>query len=385
MTADQRLLLDSALAAASAMVGVTLAEVGEPFPSGDRAAVVRARRSDTGQTVIVKVYDPNRAGDGWAREAAALTALVDLHTKAPEVVAVVASPPVVVMEDLGAGDSVATVLLGLDHEAATQAVVEWAEALADLHAATWNNVSGFVAALSEFSELGKLAGSVPVAPDALPGVLADGIERLRRAADTVGVEVSDQVGSEILRVAAQLGDDVRVVSPFDACPDNNLRTASGLRLFDFEGATVAHPAWDVAYLRVPWPSCWCAWRLPDETAERAQQAWRDRLAVGLAARGHDLDRPAMDAAVKLASLVWCLITVGWFWPGAEAGRRVGGAGPAAPRLRGVVQHRLELVAMSDVPELASTRDLAHRLSAALTTRWRPEPLPLAPAFRRSRT
>ena len=218
------------------MLGATLTCVAGPFPGADRAVVVRARRSDTEQTVIVKGYDRERAGEGWVREAAALTALAGSGTNAPEVVAVVASPPVVVMEDLGTGDSLATALLGLDPETAERALVEWAEALADLHAATWNDVSGFERAL------GKLAGATPVDPDAMPGVLADGVERLRRAADTVGVEFSEQVDDEIRLISALLGDDVRVVSPFDACPDNNVRTAAGLRLIDFEGATVAHPS-----------------------------------------------------------------------------------------------------------------------------------------------
>lgn len=382
MTGDERLLLDSALTAASTLLGATLTCVGGPFPGGDRAVVVRASRSDTGQSVIVKAYNPHRAGEGWAREAAALTALAGMGTRAPEVLAVVAVPPVVVMEDLGPRDSVATALLGTDPETATRAVVEWAEVLAELHAATWNNSSRFAAALIE---LGELAGSAPVDPDALPSVLTDGVERLRRAAATVGVEVSEQVRSEILQLAALLGDDIHVVSPSDPCPDNNVRTASGLRLFDFEGATVAHPAWDVAYLCVPWPSCWCAWRLPDSTAERAQQAWRERLAVGLAARGRDFDRPAMDAAVRLTTLVWCLITVGWFLPGAQLDRRAGGAGLNAPRLRAVVQHRLGLLAASDATELAASRDLARQLSAALTTHWPPESLPLAPAFQPSQT
>jgi hypothetical protein len=69
--------------------------------------VVRARRTDTRRTVIVKSYDPDLAAKGWAREAAALTAVAGLGTSAPEVIAVVASPPVVVMEDLGTGDSLA--------------------------------------------------------------------------------------------------------------------------------------------------------------------------------------------------------------------------------------------------------------------------------------
>ena len=89
----------------------------------------------------MKGYDAGRAGEAWAREAAALTALAGLPTGTPALVAATASPPVVVMEDLGPGDSVATALLAADPLAAEHAVVDWAEALADLHAATWNNDS----------------------------------------------------------------------------------------------------------------------------------------------------------------------------------------------------------------------------------------------------
>ena len=75
MTAEERLLLDSTLVAAPALIGTSLSVVGEPLEGGDRSVVVRARRSDTHQTVIVKGYDASRGGEGWAREAAALTAL----------------------------------------------------------------------------------------------------------------------------------------------------------------------------------------------------------------------------------------------------------------------------------------------------------------------
>ncbi len=375
VTGEDSLLLESALTAASASIGTTLRRVGQPLTGGDRAVVVRAKRLDTAGTVIVKGYDTGRAGEGWARETAALTALAGLGAHAPAVIAVVASPPVVVMEDLGSGDSVATALLGADSATAGWAVVEWAEALADLHAATWKNVGGFVAALRE------LPGSTPPNPEAMASVLIDGIERLRQSAGTVGVSVSEQVSSEILGVFALLDATVQVLSPFDACPDNNVRTMAGLRLIDFEGATVAHPAWDVAYLYVPWPSCWCAWRMPSALAERAQQAWRGRLQAGLAVRGVDLDWPAMEAAVGLASLVWCVITVGWFLPGALAGRRAGGEGLHSPQLRAVVQHRLGLVATSDIPELLASRRLARQLSSALSAIWQADQLPLAPAFR----
>src|SRR2546429_3760393 len=67
------------------------------------------------------------------------------------------------------------------------------------------------------------------------------------------------------------------LTPADACPDNNVRTAGGLVLIDFEGAQWRHIAWDVAYLAVPWPSCWCAWQLPADVAARAVEAYRARL------------------------------------------------------------------------------------------------------------
>lgn len=369
-------LLDSALVAASALIGTTLAVVDGPFAGGDRSVVVRARRSDTDETVIVKGYDADRAEEGWAREAAALTALTGLRTRAPAVVAVAASPQVVVMEDLGPGDSVASALLAKDPLTAGQAVVDWAEALADLHAATWNNVDGFVAALSD------VAGRTAPNPRAMPDVMIDGIQRLRRAADPLNIEVSERVTDEVLTIATRLGGEIQVLSPFDACPDNNVRTATGLRLIDFEGATVAHPAWDVAYLRVPWPSCWCAWRMPDAVAGRAEQAWRERLRAQIGPCGAEPDWASIDAAIHLASLVWCLVTVGWFLPGALADRRAGGGGGSAPLLRAVVQHRLKLVAESEVPDLVAGRELARQLTEALTSTWKPHQLPIAPAFRR---
>lgn len=215
----------------------------------------------------------------------------------------------------------------------------------------------------------------------MPDVLIDGIQRLRRAVEPMNIEVSEQVIHEVLTIATRLGGEVEVLSPFDACPDNNVRTTTGLRLIDFEGATVAHPAWDVAYLRVPWPSCWCAWRMPDAVAERAERAWRERLRLQIGPGGSEPDWAAMEAAIHRASLVWCLVTAGWFLPGALADRRAGGGGENAPLLRAVVQHRLKIVAESDGPDFITGRELARQLSAALASIWKPHQLPIAPAFR----
>ena len=89
----------------------------------------------------------------------------------------------------------------------------------------------------------------------------------------------------------------------------------------------------------------------------------------------------MDAAIHLASLVWSLVTVGWFLPGAMADRRAGGGDAGSPLLRAVVQHRLGLVADSDVADLVASRDLARQLTAALPFERQSHQLPIAPAFR----
>ncbi len=375
MAAEERVLVESALAAASALIGTSLTVVGEPFAGGDRSVVVRARRSDTDETVVLKSYDVARTGEGWARETAALTALTGLSTGTPALIAATALPPLVVMEDLGDGDSVATALLAADPANAGQAVVDWAEALADLHAATWNDVGRFETTLR------NLGGTRPPNPRAMSDVLTDGVERLRRAAHPLGIKVDQQVTDEIVAVAARLDSEVQVLSPFDACPDNNVRTATGLRLIDFEGATVAHPAWDVAYLRVPWPSCWCAWLVPEAVAERAQQAWQERLRAAVARRGVEPDWSAMGAAIEVAALVWCVVTVGWFLPGALDDRRTGGDGLQSPLQRSVVLHRLGLIADSVAADLGASRRLARRLAAALPFDRHSHQLPMAPAFR----
>ena len=197
------------------------------------------------------------------------------------------------------------------------------------------------------------------------------------------IEVSERVTDEFVTIATRLGDEVQVLSPFDACPDNNVRTVNGLRLIDFEGATVAHPAWDVAYLWVPWPSCWCAWRMPDAVAGRAEQAWQVRLRSTIGSPACRPDWSAMDAAIQLASLIWCLVTVGWFLPRALADRRAGGGDRRSPPLRDVVQHRLSWLPTPMSP--ASTPAAIWPVSSptALTFDRRSHQLPIAPAFRRS--
>ena len=40
--------------------------------------------------------------------------------------------------------------------------------------------------------------------------------------------------------------------------------------------------WDLAYLKVPWPSCWCAWRIPGDVAALVLSAYRARTGWAVA-------------------------------------------------------------------------------------------------------
>src|SRR5664279_1384686 len=104
------------------------------------------------------------------------------------------------------------------------------------------------------------------------------------------------------------GSGAAAISPADACPDNNVRVGDRLHLVDFEGAQWRHVAWDVAYLSVPWPSCWCSWRLPGELAERAIERYRATIERDLPyVRTPDFRRDIAAAAVG-----WALVSTSWF-------------------------------------------------------------------------
>jgi Phosphotransferase enzyme family len=63
-------------------------------------------------------------------------------------------------------------------------------------------------------------------------------------------------------VMTDAGSGPSALTLADACPDNSIRTTRGYLLIDFEEAEWRPVAWDVAYLTVPWPSCWCCFTLP---------------------------------------------------------------------------------------------------------------------------
>ena len=331
---------------------------------GSSRSRVRRIRADR-RTLIVKEF--TGSDEGWVRESAALSVLPS-EVRVPRLVAVGAVPPTVVMSDAGPGASVADALLGRDPDAAADAVVAWAEAIAVLHRATAGSRCAFRDAL------GTRAGGSPVAESTLSIDLENAAAIVARHAAELGVGVPAHAPEELRALGTRLGaDGGAALTPGDACPDNNVRTEDGLVLIDFEGAEWRHVAWDVAYLIVPWPSCWCAWRIPSAVAERAMDAYRAERGVS------DGDPAGFRRDVDAAVVGWAFVSTSWFLPRALLDDTKPGRGAKqAPTHRAMILHRLDQARRSaEAPALA---ELAARLHHALTARWGDGTLRYAPAF-----
>jgi hypothetical protein len=353
----------AALAAASAALGRELRDLGG-LGGSDRSHVHRV--TDGAGTLVVKGYAADNL-TSWARERVGLGVAGDLGL-APRLLASAADPAVVVMEDLGTAPDVASHLLATDPRAADAALAAWATTLGRLHARSHADRHAVREAFVRAEAEG--AGERPA--DRFHAGVAGSIEQATADwatyADELGLVGAPDLGALAGRLA---GDEHHALSPADVCPDNNLLLDDGCRLIDFEWAEVRHPAWDAAYLTVPWPTCWCSWRIPDATAERTLDAYREQAAVAIPYVGTD----AFLADVEVARTCWALVTVSWSLT--TALREDQQPHPASPGTRPRMQHRLRLVAESGTDAAAfGSAVLEHTRE-----RWGDLALPLAPAYR----
>jgi hypothetical protein len=190
------------------------------------------------------------------------------------------------------------------------------------------------------------------------------------------VRVPDGAADELRGLAKRLGGSgLAAMTPADACPDNNVLTSGGLALLDFEGAQWRHVAWDVAYLVVPWPTCWCSWRLPDEVRTHALQTYRETAADRLP----EVTGSGFTGDVSAAAVGWALVTTALFLDNALGSDPALNPDKPTPTRRAMITHRLG--AASRNTELPALAALAGALAAVLRDRWGDVPLDFAPAFR----
>ena len=377
-------ILDAVAAAESVLTRRFGAQVrlADPEDLGGtgRSVVVRVRVAATPfslpRTLVVKRYPPAAANrDPFAHEAVShqlLTALPSEERLTPELVAHDSRERLVVLEDLGRAPRLSEKLHGSDARAAERGLLSWAHAMGRLHATTAGRDADFDALMRR---QGSQCCQDPVAVDihaALAGL-----------PDLLVTELGVVTSGHAIEFATQAARSFstsrrRAFSPSTSCPDNHLVTSRGVRFLDFEGGCVRDIVFDAACLRVPFPSCWCAYGLPAGMSEAMVAAWRAEVG----SVWPDLD----DDAVLLPRLLEAQLL--WVW--LAAWRVLPRLDDTAPRLadappRGTVLAYRWLRLRNDALSLGAKQVAEHAdaVVSALVTRYGSEvlELPLYCAFR----
>jgi hypothetical protein len=234
------------------------AELGTPrraqqLESSPRSRVWRAELSGT-PVVVKQLVDGPEAAERYAREVAALR------------LASRVDPPLV-PRLLGADPAERLLVLEhLEHRRPGEDwVVDYATALARLHAATGP----------------EDAGALPV----WSGPTEEDVDSFLPLARTLGVVVPSGVREELDGLVSRLrGTPGHALLHGDPCPGNDMHTSGGVRFIDFEQASLGCGIVELAYLRIGFPTCWCAIAPPRPLLEAAEAAyhatWRETTGTG---------------------------------------------------------------------------------------------------------
>jgi hypothetical protein len=357
----------------------------EDLGGSDRSVVLRVRVAENPfslpRTLVVKrnlAQFPPDVPDPFAHEAAScqlLTAVQPADPVGPELITHSAEERLLVMEDLGRAPTLADKLLGADPRAAERGLLAWARSLGRLHAVTAGREADFGALMRR---LGQRNWHDPIAPDArialaeLPSLLAA----------ELGVPTPEATAKRARTTVRLLGGPgFRAFSPSDLCPDNNLVTSHGVRFLDFEWGCIRDVTLDVAYLRVPFPSCWCVFRLPPGMAEAMLAAWRAEIVEMWPRLAED---DVLMPRLLDAQVLWTWLSTWWWMPrGPQRDRPIVSAEVSSPLRGAALVDRWEgLARQCAAPEPALAEHCA-AVADALRARFEvPEPaLPPFPAFR----
>ncbi|HEY3283156.1 MAG TPA: phosphotransferase [Armatimonadota bacterium] len=276
----------------------------------------------------------------------------------------------IILEDLGEGESLADVLLGDSSGRARDALMAFAAALGRMHSAT----------VGREDDCRRLRDALtpPLPKEAAPAPAP--YSQFREACGSLGVALPSEAEKALEAVAASMSEP----GPFlaythgDPCPDNTRLLDGGLRLIDFEFGAYRHALLDGVYGRLPFPTCWCANRLPSEIPSRMEAAYRAELVKGCPEASADA---LFLRAVVEATAHWTCNTTGWHLPGALEGDHEWGVSTMRQRVLLRLDNLAVLTEESGhlEPLGAGARAMAQRLRAV----WPADivEMPLYPAFR----
>lgn len=216
---------------------------------------------DGSPAIIKQITGGADAGARFAREVAALRLAGRVR---PFVV------PSVLGTDPGGRVMVLEYLAELSQAPAPDWMTEYATALARLHAATGPDDVGALPAWTGPSQADARA--------------------FTRLAERLGVGVPAGLTASLDGLAERLNPaGHHALLHGDPCPGNAMRTGSGIMFVDLEQAALGDGCAELAYLRIGFPTCWCAKSVPGPVLRQAEAAYRStwRTVTGTEA-GRDL-------------------------------------------------------------------------------------------------
>ncbi|EFH83846.1 hypothetical protein [Ktedonobacter racemifer] len=195
-----------------------------------------------------------------------------------------------VMEDLKAGTRLDHLLLGSDAEAAEAGLMAYARLHGRLHALTAGREAEY---LRIREQLGPAESSNSYYNyEWLSSALYE-------IAELLDVPVAPGAEEELqsLRDFLLAPGSFNVFVQSDAAPDNFLFDGANWCLLDFEGARYTHALLEGVYCRMPFPTCWCVYHMPEPLIQRMEAVYRAELAKGCPEAADDaLFYPALVGA-----------------------------------------------------------------------------------------
>jgi hypothetical protein len=328
---------------------------------------LRCRAEGRGSVVVKAYADGPDALGAFTAEASGLS----LGLAGPELLAVDARHPLLVMADLGHAPTLADVLLGDDAGAARDGLLAWARGLGRLAAASVGGREELAALRARYDK-----GHAGWAEDTS---MLDRFAALPAELEAAGIAPPAGLVDDLDALGALVGDGYAGFTPGDTCSDNNLLTPSGLRLLDFEGAAYHSVFLTAAYCRMPFATCWCVFRMPPGLAEEAEEAFRGEV---LPVYPDLADDAVWHAGLRRAMAAWTVMMM-FLLPDATAeDRPMNRTRRPVPTMRQLLTYRwevlhAELTAAGELKALAETMRI---LLQGVGQEWGTEPLPGYPAF-----
>lgn len=281
-------------------------------------------------------------------------------------------------------------LTGSNKDLAKEALSRFVKCLGQLHAHGYGKTERY------FKMLNKIDPQAESEEEKYQNTSEKTFPKLESLLDQLHMVLSEGARLEIAKVFK----DNLTPGPFttliqgDICPDNLFddRERNSLRLIDFEWGFVKSALLDGTYLRMSFPTCWCAKRIPDELLPSLEEAYRQELIKTIPAAAHDAEYH--DAYVQ-ACAFWMLKSLLFIedvieheenWPSGETPPESLWK-PEANLLRPRILSRLHsfIDVANQRQKLPHLVSVAEQILKELHIRW-PEsrPLDVYPAFNENR-